>query len=399
MMVFHRTRRNATMTKKQIALLVWPIILSPACQGSIRGLAAIDGGPSRQDSAMDASSGNDAQAADATLADAGPEQDVPVPDAAIPDAASPDAAQTCQCGDNAYCDESTNTCHCLTGFTDDGNGNCQPDDPGDPAARSRDTMCTYWHSFHSTTATSIWTPGQDDCDPGTLSTDAIADAVSYINGYRYLCGLAPLADDADLNHSSQLCAIIEYRMGHLDHFPPSDAPCYTTEGANAAGSSDLALGTSSPASSVDLFMDDRGVQSLGHRRWIINPSYGPAGVGHAGTATCLYVFSWSNSGPTPDFVAWPNQGFTPISVMPHTWSFSSGTYGISTNTTVTVTRLSDNQTLDVTTSVPPTGYGQPAIAFTPSGWSPQADETYEVSISGLGGGQTVVYQVKPVQCQ
>ena len=145
-------------------------------------------------------------------------------------------------------------------------------------------------------------------------------------------------------------------------------------------------------------MDDRGVQSLGHRRWIINPSYGPAGVGHAGRATCLYVFSWNNTGPNPDFVAWPNQGYTPLSTIPHTWSFSSNSYGISTSTTVSVKRLSDNQDLTVDWYIPPTGYAMPAIAFTPNGWSAEADETYEVTVSGLSNDQSVVYQVKPVTC-
>ena len=384
------------MRTSRLVLLLVVALVPSGCQGLIRGLPTADAG-NTQDGTSDAGGLKDVQLTDVSAQDSG--QDASRSDGGPADAALPDAATPCECGPNAYCDEGTNTCHCLTGFVDNGNGNCEPTDPGDPAARTKDAMCSSWATFRTTTATNVWTQGQDDCDPGTLSAEAIADAVSYLNGYRFLCGLGPLADDDSLNHSSQLCAIIQYRMGHLDHFPPSDAPCYTTEGANAAGASDLALGTSTPAQSVDLFMDDRGVQSLGHRRWIINPPYGPAGVGHAGSATCLYVFSWSNSGPNPAFVAWPNQGFTPIEVIPHTWSFSSDSYGISSSTTVSVKRLSDDQDMTVDSYVPPTGYAQPAVAFTPNGWSPEADQIYEVTVSGLSGGQEVVYQVKPVRCQ
>jgi hypothetical protein len=206
-----------------------------------------------------------------------------------------------------------------------------------------------------------------------------------------------VSDDAQLNEDAQYCAIIQYRQGFLSHSPAPSAPCYTAQGAGASGSSNLALGDSNPASAVDRFMDDSGVSSLGHRRWIINPSYGPAGVGFAGSATCLYVFSWSNSG-NPDFVAWPNQGFTPRPVIPSVWSFSTAHYTISAQTEVAIKRVSDQADLNVTYNTLPSGYGQPAIGFSPNGWVPQDGETYEVTVSNLGGGQQVVYQVKPVNC-
>jgi hypothetical protein len=55
------------------------------------------------------------------------------------------------------------------------------------------------------------------------------------------------------------------------------------------------------------------------------------------------------------------------------------------------------QSLNVSTNLLASGYGQSAIGFSPSGWSVDAGETYEITVSGLGG-QTVVYQVKPVNC-
>ena len=324
------------------------------------------------------------------------------PDSAVePDSAiEPDAATGCAgtgCQVNAWCDTSTGLCECLTGFEDDGTGTCVALSPGDPAARTRSEMCTRWLADHEITAYGVWTAGPNTCDPGTLSTAGIADAVAFINVYRFLCGLSPLADDPGLNEDAQYCAILQDAMGHLDHHPDPSEPCYTSTGGSAAGASNLALGTSTPASAIDLFIDDSGVSSLGHRRWVLNPSYGPAGVGFAGNATCLYVFSWSNSSQV-DFVAWPNQGFTPRSVVPGTWSFGSSTHSLTSSTEVSVRRLSDQADLTVSTSLLSSGYAMPTIAFSPSGWSVQADEVYEVTVSDPGTGPLVVYQVKPVDC-
>ncbi len=324
------------------------------------------------------------------------------PDAALtPDAApTPDAATGCTatgCQANAWCDPGTGQCACLTGFQDNGSGTCVALDPGDPAARTRSDMCTRWLADHQTTATTVWTAGPTTCDPGTLSAAAIADAVGYVNLYRFLTGLSPLADDPTLNEDAQWCAILQDAMGHLDHTPDPSEPCYTTTGASASSSSNLALGPSNPARSIDLFIDDSGVSSLGHRRWVLNPSYGPAGVGHAGNASCLYVFSWSNSSSV-DFVAWPNQGFTPYSVMPSTWSFGSTTYSIGSTTEVAVRRLSDSADLTVSYTLLAGGYAMPTIGFSPSGWTVQVDEIYEVTIQDPTNGPLVVYQVKPVNC-
>jgi hypothetical protein len=60
-------------------------------------------------------------------------------------------------------------------------------------------------------------------------------------------------------------------------------------------------------------------------------------------------------------------------------------------------RVSDGASLAVTMSTLQQGYGQPAIAWVPSGWTPAAGEAYRVTVSGLTGGD-VTYVVKPVTC-
>jgi uncharacterized protein YkwD len=330
--------------------------------------------------------------------DAAPGVDArPTVDAQAP---GPDAATGCAaitCPDNAFCQTSSQQCECLTGFAEDGQGHCVAIDPGDPAARTQQQMCARWTADRQWTATTVWTAGQNQCDPGVLSSEAIADGVACINLYRFLTGLSPLQDDAGANHTAQLCSVIQNAQGYLSHQVDASAPCYTAEGAQGAASSNLALGVWSPADAVDLFISDGGVPSLGHRRWVLNPSYGPAGIGFAGNASCLGVFSWGNTSDV-EFVAWPNQGFTPVEVIPPTWSFSPIAYGFGASPAVTVRRASDQVDLAVTASVLPSGYGPDTVGFTPAGWWAAAGETYEITVTGLGGSGSVVYQVKPVSC-
>lgn len=385
------------------------LLLVAVCACNNGRLSGIDGDGGRTDANL-----TDGRLPDGAVGDGSPSNDghphdtAPALDSggdaeAQPDAApDPDAALDCTtvgCGDNEYCNESTLTCECLTGFEDDGSGNCVPLNPGDPAVRSEAEMCQIWENGRQWTATTIWTPGANDCDLGTLSTNAMADGIANLNMYRLLCGLAPLTHDPDLDEDCQYCAVIQYQQGFLSHSPDPSAPCYTSQGAAAAGSSNLGIGHSSPAGAVDGFMEDNGTPSLGHRRWILHPNYGPAGLGYAGNATCLHVFSWSNTGD-PEFVAWPNPGYTPLQVTPTIWSYSTSNSAYPTDqTVVTVTRISDQADLPVASYIPQGGMYMPsAIAFEPDGWSPSAGEIYEVSLSELSGGQTVVYQVKPITC-
>jgi hypothetical protein len=158
-----------------------------------------------------------------------------------------------------------------------------------------------------------------------------------------------------------------------------------------------------PADSIDQFIEDNGNETtMGHRRWIVNPPLGPVGIGYwegggqYGRAECLAVFGSSGGGPTPPWVAVPNQGYVPLTIAQWTWTFHSSIGGTA-NATPSVVRVSDNANLPVTKMTLSQGYGQDCISWKPSGWAPAANETYRVTISGLSGGD-VTYDVKPVAC-
>jgi hypothetical protein len=309
------------------------------------------------------------------------------------------------CGANEHCDAMTATCVCDPGFADSG-GACVPVAPGDPTLRTEAEVCTRWNADHVITDPNPFSSSGADCDAGTLSQGGLNDTLTRINLYRWLSGLGPTSDDPALNAIDQKCANLEswwnFSMPESPHAPPPSSKCYTPEGANGAGMSNIAWGNG-PADSIDQFIEDGGNETtMGHRRWIVNPPLGPVGIGYwegggtYGRAECLAVFGSSGGGPNPPWVAVPNQGFVPLTVAQWTWTFHSNMAGTA-NANISIVRVSDNASLAVNKMTLSQGYGQDAISWTPSGWMPAAGQTYRVTISGLSGGD-VTYDVKPVNC-
>ena len=154
------------------------------------------------------------------------------------------------------------------------------------------------------------TPGAEDpCDPGHVPDDAQDAAIARVNLYRWLVGLPPVGIAASFLAEQQECAVVMDANNQLTHHPSPDLECYTPGAAQGAGSSNLALGTNL-VQSVDLFVDDRGVPSLGHRRWVFNPGMETTAFGHKGRGTCMYSFSRGGAA-RPDFIAWPPPGLVP----------------------------------------------------------------------------------------
>jgi hypothetical protein len=248
--------------------------------------------------------------------------------------------------------------------------------------------------------------GATMCDPGSMSRDAIDDALRRLNMYRWLVGMTPVTDDATLNANDQQCSLMEHLEGWPGasnpdpHHPSSSWACYTAEGAGAAGSSNISWGTRSAPDAVDNWMSDFGNDTtLGHRRWILHPPLGPIGIGFYGDASCLGVFGMSGGGTSGEWYAYPPPGAVPEGVTRNAWSWHTTRYDV-TNATVTVTRMSDGMNLAVRMLTLLQGFGDTTVGWFPSGWMATAGETYHVSIGGLtgGSGTTVDYSVRVIAC-
>ncbi len=289
-----------------------------------------------------------------------------------------------ECGDHGSCDEGT--CACEQGY-ELRDGRCALYDPGDPALRSPDLVCSRWADEHPGRARQIWSGG-NGCEPGTIDPVAHEDAMRRLNLYRWLVGLEPAGFNLANQLACQKAAMMMDANNALSHTPPQNWRCYDPEGASAAGMSNLALGYANPADSIDGYIEDGGTPSLGHRRWIFFPLLDAVGFGHRGRGGAMYAFGRTNR-RSPAFVAYPPPGPVPVAAIHGAWSFSKQGVG---NPQVTVTEVGTDRALRVTSSALQQGFGLDTVSFQ-IGEQVRAGTTYRVQVGNTS------YETTPVGCR
>jgi hypothetical protein len=167
------------------------------------------------------------------------------------------------------------------------------------------------------------------CDPGDTSRAYKLAVMRTINYYRAMAGLpGNVLLNLDWSRRAQQAALMMSANNDLDHSPPATWRCHTAEGAQAAGKSNLASTEHVGGGSLfglGLYMNDTGVDSLGHRRWILYPPQRAMGTGDSAGSGALWVLGPHGSRPaTPQGVAWPPAGLVPSPVVRNgiDWSFS-----------------------------------------------------------------------------
>jgi uncharacterized protein YkwD len=165
-----------------------------------------------------------------------------------------------------------------------------------------------------------WTGQVENCVVGTESQESIDATLNAVNTLRDFAGVGPISFDAALNQKALAAALMMRAAGSLSHSPGPDWPCYSSEGAAGAGSSNLYLGRSGAEAMIG-YVHDVGVASLGHRRWLLHPDAATFGTGSTGTTNALYVFGASAPSPTvPEILAWPPPGYVPWPLIRGSWS-------------------------------------------------------------------------------
>jgi hypothetical protein len=240
-----------------------------------------------------------------------------------------------------------------------------------------------------------WTGDRSSCDPGTTS-QAYADAtILRVNYFRALVGLpGDIVLSNAWNLKAQDAALMMSAQGQLSHSPGTNWSCYTTNGAQAAGKSNLALGADA-ARAIDLYMDDPGSggnAAVGHRRWILYPPTKTMGTGNipssgGWSANDLWVIGGAGSRPAqPEWVAWPPRGYVPYQNLPRSsrrWSFS---YRNATFTNARVSMQHAGTNVPVTLETQAQGYGDNTIVWVVSSVptsAPAGDQTYTVTVSDV----------------
>ena len=193
---------------------------------------------------------------------------------------------------------------------------------------------------------------------GAVSEAALDAALGRLSLIRRLAGLEPVALDQDLTARAQYGAVLLAANGVLSHHPdkPDDMDeDFYRRGLNAASCSDIYMGANATLpQAVDAFMDDSdhgNLPTLGHRRWLLNPTMGKTGLGFSssdktlGSYTynfaTLWAFDRSGQSGDYDFIAWPASGAFPAALFnkEQAWSvtLSPDRYAIPATEDLTVT--------------------------------------------------------------
>ncbi len=237
-----------------------------------------------------------------------------------------------------------------------------------------------------------WTGNHATCAAGSTS-QAWRDAMLLrINYFRAMAGVPPLWGLSDeFNDKAQQAALMMSVNHQLSHDPDESWTCYTAEGDEAAGSSNLYLGNFGP-SAITGYMEDFGTgnYAVGHRRWILYPQTQEMGTGDVpyedgnAPANALWVFDDTLFGPRPEtrdgFVAWPPPGYVPNQLVFLRWSFS---YPGADFSSTTITMTSGGTPVSLTKLAVVNGYGENTVVWEPDPTTFMPETTYLVTLDNV----------------
>ncbi|MCX6271851.1 MAG: Ig-like domain-containing protein [Bacteroidetes bacterium] len=251
-----------------------------------------------------------------------------------------------------------------------------------------------------------WTGNVAGCDAGGVSANAHTLVVKRIDYFRKMVGLpGDVSLDDTKNSKCQKAALIMKANNDLSHFPPNTWTCWTVEGNDAAGNSNIALGMHS-VNAVTGYMDDFGANNtvVGHRRWLIYSKGKYMGDGSTDNSNAIWVMgNSSNPMPSnmPEFIAWPPKGYVPAELPFDRWSFGIPDADFSAVTVTMKDGAGQNVTLTVISKTD-NGYGDNTVVWEPDGINTTSanDVSYTVTINNVKvstQSKTFTYTVTLVQ--
>jgi uncharacterized protein YkwD len=244
-----------------------------------------------------------------------------------------------------------------------------------------------------------WTGNETGCVAGTTSA-AYADAtMNVVNYFRAMVGLpSAITHSASLDALAQQTALMMKANATADHHPPSSWKCYTSDGASAAASSNLAYNLPGPSAIIQYVRDgDAGNYFVGHRRGILYPlelemgtgsTKGPNAQGTTTASNALHLGVSTAARPSsPEFVAWPSGGYVPFPVVYPRWSFSvNASRNVVDFANATVSMASNGSPVGLTRLAEVADYGDDTIVWEPAGLSfawGMSDKPFVVTINNV----------------
>ncbi len=279
--------------------------------------------------------------------------------------------------------------------------------------QNRQESLNFYKNKYLTASGAInWTGNIAGCNSGNTDAAYKLAELQRINYFRAMGGVPAKVTFTDAaNRLAQAAALMMSANNSLNHAPPSSWKCYSTDGKDGAGSSNLALGLYG-WNAIALYMKDSGSNNTfaGHRRWILYPQTQEMGIGDipggsgSSAANALHVFDahmWEARPATrEEFVSWPPPGFVPSTVIYPRWSFA---YAGADFSATTVSMVSGGVNLPISQAGLSNGYGENTIVWIPNNMSdganwptPAADTTYSVTLQNVkinGQSRTFHYDV------
>ena len=261
---------------------------------------------------------------------------------------------------------------------------------------------------------------------GSLTEEFLESGLTYLNYVRFVAGLPEVTLDDTLNEDAQHGAVVLAAIDQLTHYPaqPEDMDdAFYERGYAATSSSNISARwgysdlTNMLKSAVQGCMNDNNslgnLTTVGHRRWLLNPTLGKVGFGYAESAEgwsyiVNKIFDRSGAGCSYDFISWPVAGNHPTNLFdsqnPWSVTLNPSVYqnASASNLAITITRVADGKqwSLDGTTGEPnydvygyiapyltadSQGYGvRSCIIFHPGSEAVESYEgVFQVKITGL----------------
>lgn len=276
----------------------------------------------------------------------------------------------------------------------------EPIGPG----RSKADVCERWNSSVVGAVDGTWSGTLDgQCSSDDMDSDWRTRVAQVANTYRWLAQHKEIDFETGRSNAAQECALYqsENQDQSLTHAPSSDGDCYSDAALDAAQNSNIAAVPALEA--IHRYMVDSGgeaVDNLGHRRWLLANQLGPSGVGSTDDHSCMWVLD-RNEEPGLTWTPWPPPGAVPMAALGFDgstvddagWSIQSDDYSLDKDAVKIVDEAGENLSIDVRDLSAQTG-SVSAIAFTPNGWTFEADKTYTVSVADTD----IEYEVTPVDC-
>ena len=154
---------------------------------------------------------------------------------------------------------------------------------------------------------------------GAVSEESQIYALDSLNYIRALAGLNPVVRNEEYTDLAQHGAVLCDAIGYISHFPPQPEDMeddFFAPGAKATANSNLSSGYATMAEALRGQLDDKSsaanMLALGHRRWLLNPSFGETGFGISDRYYDVYVLDRSGEAPDYDLITWPAQDAQPL---------------------------------------------------------------------------------------